>query len=136
MHIILTVKQKESKNANAVKVWQYLKSNEYPQSYISVTNFVDVVVEQFVNEVHMWQKHPPAAVSAESQLVQYFANVYTFMRIAILVTFTYKHAELVPFMSYDLPTTETTNRDYHVDKRNIIMMVMIDKFELIPHYHS
>ena len=90
------------------------------QSHFSVSNFVDVVVEQLVNEVDMGQEHPPAAVSTEAQLVQYFADVDSLLGVPILVALTHQEAELVPFVSNHLAAAEASDWNYHVDERNII----------------
>ena len=72
----------------------------------------------------MGQKHSSAAVSTESQSIQNLSDVSAFARVTVLVTFTYKHTEFVPFVGNHLAATETSNWNDHVDERNIIMVAI------------
>lgn len=80
-----------------------------------VADFVDVVIEQFVNQVHMRQEHPPAAIPAEPQFVQHLPHIHFHLRVTVLVTLAHLLAELLPLVRDHLPAAEATNRDYHVE---------------------
>lgn len=84
------------------------------RSILFAANLVNVVVQQFVNQIHMRQKHPSAAIAIESQFVQYFAYIYTLFRLAILIPLSDHQAELFPLVGDDLAAAETTNWNYHL----------------------
>ena len=78
-------------------------------------DFVDVVVEQLVDEVDVREEHASAAVSVEAQLVQDLPHVHLGPRIAVLVPLAHLLAKLLPLVRDHLPAAEAANRNYHVD---------------------
>jgi hypothetical protein len=83
-------------------------------SHFSVSDFVDVVVEQFIDEVHMGQEHPSAAIPVEAQLIQDLANVDSLQRLSVLIPLSDQQAELFPFVSDNLAAAEATHGDDHL----------------------
>ena len=66
------------------------------------------IVEQLLNEVHMAQQHPPAAVSLEAQGIK----CITFLIFGL------EETEIrLPLVTYHLPTGETPDRDDHPHRR-------------------
>lgn len=84
------------------------------KSYLAVfmTNFVDVVVEQFVNQVDVGQEHSSAAVPCESDFIKYLSNILGLFHL--FSSLSNKLAELIPLMSDNFPTTEATHWYNHV----------------------
>ncbi len=84
------------------------------RSHFSVSDFVDVVVEQFIDEVHMGQEHPSAAIPIEAQLIQDLANVDSLQRFSVLIPLSDQEAELFPFVGNNLSAAEATHGDDHL----------------------
>ena len=80
-----------------------------------MAELVDVVVEELVDEVHVRQEHPPAAVAGEAQRVQDLAHVHSLAGLAFDVSLPDQHAELFPAVGDDLAAAEATHRDDHVE---------------------
>lgn len=76
-----------------------------------MTDLIDVIVEQFVNEIHMWEEHSPAAVPGEPQGIQDFANILLLFHL--LRALSNQLAEFLPFVSDHFTTTKTADWDYH-----------------------
>ena len=76
-----------------------------------VADLVNVVVEQFIDEIHMWKEHSSAAVSGESESVEYFSDILFFLRF--FSTFSDEFAEFLPLMCDDFTTTKTAYGDDH-----------------------
>ena len=77
-----------------------------------VTDFVDVVVEEFIDEIDMWEEHSSAAVSGESEGIEYFSDILFFLHL--FSSFSHQFAELLPLMCDHFTTTKTTYRDDHL----------------------
>lgn len=84
------------------------------RSHFSVSDFVDVVVEQFIDEVHMGQEHPSAAIPIEAQLIQDLANVDSLQRFSVLIPLSDQQAELFPFVGDNLSAAKATHGDDHL----------------------
>lgn len=83
-----------------------------------MTDFVDVVVQQLINEVDMGQEHSPATVSGKAKGIKDFANVLFFLHL--FGSFSDQLTEFLPFMCDHFTTTKTTDGDDHFD---IFMMI-------------
>jgi Sec-independent protein secretion pathway component TatC len=95
-----------------------------------VADFVDVVVEQLIDEVDMGEEHPAATVAIEAQLIEYLSNIHVFPRVAVLISIPHHFAELVPFVSDHLTAAEASHWNYH-------LLIKLLSFELqllnMPH---
>jgi hypothetical protein len=76
-----------------------------------MTDFVDIIVEQLVNQIHMREEHSPAAVASEPKSVQNLAHILFLFHL--LGPFTHELTKLLPFMGNHFTTTKTTHWDYH-----------------------
>ena len=76
-----------------------------------MADFVDVVVEEFVNKIDVRQEHSSAAVPGESQRVKDFADVLLFLHLFGPIA--HQLAELFPLMCDDFTTTKTAYWNYH-----------------------
>lgn len=94
-------------------------------SHLSRTDLVDVVVEEFVDEVHMGQKHATTAVSSEPQWIQDLAHVHTLLWLSVFVSFSHHHAEFLPLVSNHFAATEATHWDDHLLIQSIINMTAL-----------
>lgn len=76
----------------------------------------------------MRQEHSAAAVACEAQFIKDLTHVHVFLWLSVLVTFAHHFTELVPTMSNDLPATEATHWNYHVEAKyeNIINFIVIE----------
>lgn len=59
----------------------------------------------------MWQKHSSAAVSCESECVKNFTNILLLLHL--FSSFSHQFTELIPLVSDNLTTTETTDWNNH-----------------------
>jgi hypothetical protein len=76
-----------------------------------VADFVDVVVEEFIDEIDMREEHSPAAVPRESECVKNLSGVLFFFHF--FGAFSDKFAEFFPLMCDDFTTTKTAYGDDH-----------------------
>lgn len=74
----------------------------------AVSIAVDVVIKQFVDEVHVRQEHAPAAVAGESDFVQKLADVLALAHVADGL------AELLPLVCNHLSAAEASDWDDHI----------------------
>ena len=79
-----------------------------------VADLIDVVVEQLIDEVHVREEHPAAAIAIEAQLIQDLAHLHPLPWVAVLVTLAHQMAELLPLVRDYLAAAEATNRDDHL----------------------
>ncbi len=77
-----------------------------------MTDLIDVVVEQLVNQIHMWEEHSPATVARETQRVKDLA--YILLLFHLLGALTNQLAEFLPFVGDHFTTTKTADWDYHL----------------------
>ena len=78
-----------------------------------VTDLVNVVVEQLINEIHMREEHPAATVPRESQRIQNLAHILFFLHL--LSSLAHQLAKLFPLMRNHFTTTKTTDWNDHLD---------------------
>ena len=79
---------------------------------ISIVDFVNVVIEQLIDEVDVRKEHAPAAIPSEAQLIEDLTN-FDFLRLAILIAFAYHFTELFPFVCDHFTAAEASHRNYH-----------------------
>lgn len=77
-----------------------------------VTDLVNVVIEQLIDEIHMREEHPAATVPRESQRIQDLAHILLFLHL--LSSFAHQFAKLFPLMRNHFTTTKTTDWNDHL----------------------